>query len=158
MAVIVASRAGVAASPELWPSTAPFADPDYADAFTVSTTRASSCSPEQWARHILEGASLPMRLFLLVGWRCALGFRLARRDAVLGWPVVAEAADWVVLQQQSWLFGVALLMRVRDDELSWATRVSYTSPVAGAAWSVIGVLHRRFAPRALHRAAAHALL
>jgi len=75
---------------------------------------------------------------------------------VLGWPVVAESSDWVVLQQRSWLFGVALLMRVMDGEISWATRVRYSSRLAGATWSVIGVLHRHFAPRALHRAVARA--
>jgi hypothetical protein len=97
-----------------------------------------------------------MRIFLRVGWRFGLGFRLARRDAVLGWPVVAESSDWIVLQQTSWLFGVALVMRVTDGQLTWATRVKYSSPVARATWLVVGVLHRRFAPRALHRAVTRA--
>lgn len=156
MAAITADDVQLAGSSDLWPAAAPYDDADYADTFTVCTPKALSCSPEHWARHILEGASLPMRTFLIIGWRFGLGFSLASRDAVLGWPVVAESADWIILQQRSWLFGVALLLRVADGQLSWATRVSYSSPVARIAWSAIGVLHRRFAPRALRRAAASA--
>jgi hypothetical protein len=141
---------------DLWPIDAPFHDADYADAFTSATPSALSRSPEQWARHVLEDASLPMRTFLRVGWRFGLGFPLARGNAVLGWPVVAESVDWIVLQQQSWLFSVALLMRAADGELTWATRVKFWSPISVATWAIVGVIHRRFAPRALRRAVASA--
>lgn len=141
---------------ELWPTCAPFDDADYVDAFKASTPNALGRPPETWARLVLEGASLPTRTFLRVGWRFGLGFPLVRRNSVLGWPVVAKATDWVVLQQQSWLFGVALIMRAIDGELTWATRVKYRSPLAPAAWWVVGVIHRRFAPRALQRAVTRA--
>jgi hypothetical protein len=140
-------------TPDLWPVEAPYADADYEDAFTASTEHALSRLPEDWARYVLEGASAPMRWFLRVGWRFALGFPLTTTNSVLGWPVVAESAEWVALRQQSWLFGVALLMRISDGELTWATRVKYRSPVSRAAWSLVGLIHRRFAPRAVHRAA-----
>jgi hypothetical protein len=156
MMAVVTNNLVRAGSPELWPIASPLAEADYADVFTAATAKAMSHSPEQWARYILEGASVPMRIFLRVGWRFGLGFALARRNAVLGWPVMAGSPDWVVLQQRSWLFEVALLMRVTDGQLSWATRVRYSSPIAGAAWLLIGVLHRRFAPRALRRAVANA--
>jgi hypothetical protein len=136
----------------LWPADLPYRA-DYADAFSAFTPDAVSCSPEEWTRRTLEGASLPMRLFLRFGWRFGLGFPLARTNAVLGWPVVAESADWIALGQQSWLFGVVLLMRTGAGQITWATRVEYRSPVARAAWSVVGLIHRRFAPRALRRAA-----
>jgi hypothetical protein len=141
---------------ELWPEDAPFGDADYADAFTASTPKASSHSPEHWARYVLEGASLPMRMFLRLGWRFGLGFPLARRNAVLGWPIVAQSTDWIVLEQRSWLFCVALLMRATDGQLTWATRVKYSSPVSHGAWLLVGLLHRRYAPLALRRAVADA--
>ena len=149
----VASDTTEAGPPAVWPAELPYADADYRDAFTALTSDASARSPEQWARQILEGASAPMRLFLRFGWRYALGFPLARTNAVLGWPVIAQAADWVALEQKSWLFAVVLLMRTTDDKLTWATRVVYRSPVSKAAWSVVGMIHRRYAPRALRRAA-----
>jgi hypothetical protein len=94
-----------------------------------------------------------MRIFLRLGWRYALGFPLASTDAVLGWPVVAESSGWVALGQQSWLLGVVLLMRTGDGRLTWATRVKYRSRAAKALWLIVGVIHRRYAPRALRRAA-----
>lgn len=141
------------ASGEIWPAEAPYADADYDDVFTASTTDARATSPEQWARYVLEGASRPMRLFLRLGWRFGLGFPLTSINSVLGWPVVAQSSDWVVLQQQSWLFGVVLLMRVSEGELTWATRVKYRSRASAFAWEVVGLIHRRFAPRAVQRAA-----
>jgi hypothetical protein len=149
----VMTGVALASSPDLWPREAPLSDADYADVFTADPADALEHSPELWARRVLEGASLPMRLFLRLGWRFGLGFPLARDNAVLGWPVVAASSGWVVLEQQSWLFGVALLMRTADGRLTWATRVKYRSPVSRAAWTVVGLLHRRFAPRALRRAA-----
>jgi hypothetical protein len=140
----------------LWPSDSAFDEADYQDAFSADTAHALSRPPEQWARHVLEGASRPMRTFLRVGWRYALGFPLTKDDSVLGWPVVAESDGWVVLQQQSWVFGVALLMLVADGKLTWSTRVKYRSRVARPAWFLIGMIHRRFAPRALRRAVADA--
>lgn len=142
--------------PEVWPAGAPFDDADYEDVFSESAPHASTESPEQWARYVLEGASRPMRTFLRLGWRYGLGFRPVRRDAVLGWPAVAQADGWVILRQDSWLFGVALLMRASEDRLTWATRVKYESPAARPAWRLIGIIHRRFAPRALRRALAQA--
>lgn len=137
--------------PGLWPAHLSNGEADYEDAFTARAPAASKDSPEHWARRVLEGASLPTRLFLRVGWRL-LGFRLQRVDAVLGWPVISRSADWVVLQQTSWLFGVALLMRAADGELTWATRVSFRSPLAQPVWRIVGAIHRRYAPRALQRA------
>jgi hypothetical protein len=137
--------------PGLWPAHRSEGAADYEDAFTARAPVSSKDSPEDWARRVLEGASLPMRLFLRMGWR-VLGFRLHRVDAVLGWPVVSKSADWVVLQQTSWLFGVALLMRAADGELTWATRVSFRSPLARPVWWIVGAIHRRYAPRALQRA------
>ena len=150
---VVASGTTEAGPPTLWPAELPYADADYGDAFTALTADVSGRTPEQWAREILEGASAPMRLFLRFGWRYVLGFRLARTNAVLGWPVIAQATDWVALEQKSWLFAVVLLMRMTDDKLTWATRVEYRSPVSRAAWSIVGLIHRRYAPRALRRAA-----
>jgi hypothetical protein len=157
MAVMTAEL-GCPAPPGCWPADAPLADADYADGFAAATPHALGESPEQWARHVLEGASPAMRLVLRLGWRFGLGFRPARHRAVLGGPVVAQSGDWVVLQQQSWLFGVALLMRAAEGRLTWATRVKYRSPVAGVTWAVVGMIHRRFAPRALQRAVRQAAM
>lgn len=129
-------------------------DADYSDMFTALTPDALSHTPQDWARRVLEGASLPMRIFLQLGWHYGLGFPPSHTNAVLGWPLVAESADSVTLEQQSWLFGVVLLMRTNDGELTWSTQVMYRSRLAPAVWLVVGLIHRRFAPRALRRAAA----
>jgi hypothetical protein len=129
-------------------------DADYTDTFTALTPDARTHSPQDWARRVLEGASVPMRIFLRLGWRYGLGFRLARVNAVLGWPVVTESDDRVELEQQSWLFGVVLVMSTCDGRLTWTTHVTYRSWLSPAAWGIVGLIHRRFAPRALRRAAA----
>ncbi|HWA64863.1 MAG TPA: hypothetical protein VG899_00660 [Mycobacteriales bacterium] len=126
---------------------------DYTDVFTAVALDALSRSPQDWARLVLEGASLPMRVFLRVGWRWGLGFPLTGTDSILGWPVVAELPGQVTLAQQSWLFGVALLMCTTDGELSWTTSVTYRSRISPVVWGMVGPIHRRFAPRALRRAA-----
>ncbi|HWC33409.1 MAG TPA: hypothetical protein VG650_01155 [Mycobacteriales bacterium] len=149
---VVTREAARSSASDGWPIEAPLADAHYVDAFTAITPIAGSRTPREWAQQILESASFPMRVFLLVGWRCGLGFRLTRRNAVLGWPVLTESADWVVLRQGSWLFEVALLMRVTDDQLTWSTRVKHSSAVGRGTWCAVGRLHRRFAPRALRRA------
>jgi hypothetical protein len=137
-----------------WPDEAPHPDVDYEDAFTASVPDALSRSPEIWAREVLEGASWPMRAFLRVGWRYFLCFRLARDNAVLGWPVVASDDGWVALEQSSWLYDVVLLMRASEHELTWATRVTFRSPASRPVWWIVGAIHRRYAPRALQRASA----
>jgi hypothetical protein len=126
---------------------------DYTDSFTALTPAALTHSPRDWARRVLEGASLPMRIFLRLGWRYGLGFPPAKADAVLGWPVVTESDGLIELEQGSWLFCVVLLMCTVDGQLTWTTRVTYRSRLSPAAWAVVGLIHRRFAPRALRRAA-----
>jgi hypothetical protein len=128
-------------------------DADYTDTYTAGVPDVSSRTPQDWARRVLEGASLPMRVFLRLGWRYGLGFPLTRTNSVLGWPVVAESTGSVSLEQQSWLFGVVLLMCTGDGELTWTTSVTYRSRLSRPVWSVVGPIHRRFAPRALRRAA-----
>ena len=131
----------------------PDGEAEYADEFIASITDALSRSPEEWARQVLEGASWPMRAFLRIGWRYFLGFPLVRDNAVLGWPIVTISDNGIVLAQSSWLMGVVLEMRTSEAGLSWATRVDYRSPLARPAWAVVRPIHRRYAPRALRRAA-----
>lgn len=138
---------------ELWAVEAPCGDADYDDRFIARAANAADRTAEQWMRDSLEGAPFAVRYFVAIGWRLVLGFRPHRDNAIFGWPIVAKTQEYVVLEQQSWLFHAALLLRTTDDELTWATRVVYKTKASKPVWAVVGILHRRISPYVLGRAA-----
>jgi hypothetical protein len=127
---------------------------DYADAFRV--TAEGYHSPERWARRALEsGPALQRRLFALTVWQCSLGLRLGPSDSrhhVAGWAIVENEPEILVLRAQSWLITGVMVFEASDSAAIWTTLVEYEARPAGAVWGVIGIGHRRLAPRALNGA------
>src|SRR5262245_61740211 len=77
--------------PEVIRSLSTLASPDYVDLFTITTDRAASRSPEQWARAGVEDAAGLVGQFV---WRALCGLRLERRtspDFVGGWRSLIAA-------------------------------------------------------------------
>ena len=124
---------------------------DYADNFEIKVS-AVARTPEQWARAVFEGAPAPMRLFLVGGWR-ALGVRLGpQRSArhVLGWRIVKNSPDVIVLQARS-VVGVTvrLVLRVGIPSLYFATFVRSDGLLGRAVWYAIAPIHRLVISRLL---------
>ncbi|HWA64864.1 MAG TPA: hypothetical protein VG899_00665 [Mycobacteriales bacterium] len=143
----------MASAPGVWPADAPCPDADYRDTFVAPCANAADRTGEQWMRECLEGAPLLLRSFVAIGWRLVLGFEPSRSDAILGWPIVGSAPEYVLLEQQSRLFHAALLLDVGQDRLVWATRVVYRARAAKPMWAVVKIVHRSISPYLLKRAA-----
>lgn len=129
--------------------------PDYADAFRVDSPVVAGHVAEDWMRLVLERLSRPARWFVLTGWTLVLGFRLRPlhgTDRLLGWQIVHNDADRLVLEQRSWLLTAHLLLCRDRGGLTWLTFVRFERPrVARPVWAVVGVIHRRIVPLALRR-------
>jgi hypothetical protein len=131
---------------------------DYTVAFDAPLVAGDSRSPEQLARATFEGAPRPMRWFLVVGWRFALGLRLGPRSSpeyVLGWTIVARESDSVTLGLASWLFTARLVIRIAQSRVTHSTYVSYDRRIAAVIWPPVSVLHCQIVPRLLRRATRH---
>ncbi len=103
----------------------------------------------------MEGAPLPVRWFLLLGWRAGLGLRLGPRSSpehVLGWRIAAREPDAVRLELQSVLMTAELVLRVAGSTAALASSVSYTRRAARPLWAMALPVHRRVVPY-LRRAA-----
>lgn len=135
------------------------AENDYSDAFSASLDAgAVPSAPEEWSRLLLEGPAAPMRWFLRVGWRTALGLKLGPNDSpdhVLGWRIGGRGPGWVRLEQESRLLRAALVTRVEGGRLTQATFVRYRNRFAPLIWAPVSVLHRRIVPHLLRRATSH---
>jgi hypothetical protein len=134
-------------------------DADYTDAFPVLFEGAADRAAIEWLRATWEGAPGPVRTFLLVGWRLVLGFRMgpsAAHGHVLGWPVIAETAEEVAVEQRSGLLRSRIVLSIDADGLMWRTFVTYEQPRrAAVVWAVVGVFHRIVVPWSLRRAVRH---
>jgi hypothetical protein len=133
---------------------------DYRDAFSVSLRAdATPLSAEQWSRLLLEAPAAPMRWFLRVGWRTALGLKLGpigSPDHVLGWRIGGRGPGWVRLEQESRLLSASLVTRVERERLTQATFVCYKSRLAPLIWYPVSLLHRHIVPHLLGRATSRA--
>jgi hypothetical protein len=130
----------------------PLAAPDYADVFTLLTSRATDRSGEAWARTVLEqtpiGRSAP-RL-----WR-ALGLRLGpgpSPDHVQGWRIAARGGDWIRLEATSWLMTANAVIHLEEGRLSVALFVRYERAIAALIWPPVSLMHRRAVPAMLRQA------
>ncbi len=114
-----------AAEPRRWATEIPVCDDiralsrfqvtDYADSFEIAAG-AGARSAEEWARTILEDAPGTVRTFLVCTWRL-LGVQLGpARSAgyVLGWRILKNTPDFVVLQARSGA-GVTVRLVVQAD-------------------------------------------
>jgi hypothetical protein len=129
---------------------------DYAAAWAAEVTDGEGCSAERWARATFEDAPHALRAFIVAGWTSFLGLRLGPRDSpdhVLGWRIVTDAPELIILESQ-FRFGTAHnLVRVDDSRVLLATFVRYEKRGGRTAWSVAAPLHHRIVPYLLGRAA-----
>lgn len=157
---------------------AKFPQTDYADTFEASTVGASTVgastveastgeagpgdgaaqrTPEDWARAMFEDTGRLMRMFLLVSWRL-LGIQLAPVGTpghVLGWRIVKNAPDFVVLQTRSGL-GLTTRLVLRSDDpatLRFGTFIHCDGLIGKAAWFGVAPLHRLIISHLLGEAA-----
>jgi Protein of unknown function (DUF2867) len=129
---------------------------DFACAYEVTIAAGDQRSPEQWARHIWEGAPAPLRWFMVAGWRFVLGLRLGpmrSADHVLGWRIVKRGPDVIVCALPSRLLNAHNVFRRADGTLIWSTFVSYEHWMGEVIWIPVSVLHRLLVRIALRRAA-----
>jgi hypothetical protein len=130
--------------------------PDWQHAASVTTDAVAG--PEAWARACFEGAPLPMRLFLTVGWRLLLLEGGPRSDEthVLGWPLVASSPEVAVLQRRARL-GIAatLVFSVHASRVSFSSGMSFGNRFARLLWAVVAPTHRWAVRAVLGHASAH---
>lgn len=139
--------------------------PDYADCFAITpeteTETGAARWAEAWMREVLEGATRPVRWFVLFGWRVGLGLRPGPWDSpthVLGWRIESSTPVAIVLTQHSALVTVHLVLRADPSEVRLATFVRYEHRAARAVWTIGSIVHRRVAPYLLTRAASASAL
>lgn len=127
---------------------------DYAWACTLTDLTGRSGTPEEWARAVFEGASAPLRAFLLTGWRLGLGLRLGptrAADHVLGWPIRYTGADRIDLTADSAVVATENIVMVDDAAVTWVTFVRYRNPVGRLLWLAAAPIHQVLIPRSLIR-------
>jgi hypothetical protein len=135
-----------------------FARPDYASAFEVIAP-GSDRTAEQWVRAMFEAAPAAVRWLLVFGWKYVLRFRLGPRaspDHVLGWKIVANAPDSIVLELQSPLISAQKILRTERSRIFTMTLVRYERRFASLLWLAATPVHHRTEPYLLARAASHA--
>ncbi|MDA2889690.1 hypothetical protein PDG61_02070 [Mycolicibacterium sp. BiH015] len=107
---------------------------DHVDAHLLRTD--ARRSPQQWSREILENVSATRQLSLRAGWTL-LGIKLRHgdRDAVAGWSVAYDDAEYIRLRSDSFtgLTG-ELVTRVTDAGVEFATFVRVDGAVARFLW------------------------
>lgn len=127
----------------------------YADSTTESTPYAAKRPAIEWARAIFEGAPIALRAPLTPGW-AVLRLELASRhapDHVLGWPVLVDTVDEVVLGAHSKLgLDARLSIRTHGDTVEFATAVRFLNGGGRTVWTGVAPLHRRIVAQLLRRA------
>jgi Protein of unknown function (DUF2867) len=130
--------------------------PDYLDG-TECTGGGPARTPEDWARATFEGAPRPVRTVLRLGWRWGLGLRLGpfpARGHVLGWPVLGDDADRLVLGARSAVIGPCrLVFAVDGGRLLVTTAIRYEHRISRPVWTVVAPVHRLLTRLLVTRAA-----
>jgi len=129
---------------------------DFCGAFECPVGAHDSRSAEQWARSVFEQAPMPVRWFLLVGWRGVLGLRMGpRHDArhVLGWRIADARPDELTLASDSWLIDAINVVQLHEGRVVWTTCVRYLSRFAPLVWAVVLPMHKVTVSLLLKRAA-----
>jgi hypothetical protein len=128
---------------------------DYEDAFVVDVGAAPERTAEQWARAVLEDASIVVRTALVLGWS-SLGLRLGAPWSdrfVLGWEVRCSTPKFVLLAAGSRVgMPAELLFKRQQDTLLFATFVQWENLLARAAWSGTEPVHRLVVRQILEQA------
>lgn len=127
---------------------------DYVDLSTLPTPAATTWSPEQWARAVLEDGP-SVRRYSFIPWRLLLGLRLGPSYAagyVHGWRVTGRGDDWIRAEASSWLMACNAVALVEDGQVSVALFVRYDNPIAPLYWGrLLSRVHRRLMPVILHQ-------
>ena len=106
---------------------------------------ASAADAESWARACFQGAPLPLRLFLTIGWRLLLleGGPTSDATHVLGWPILSATTERVVLQRRSHLGIVATLVFSTDrSTATFASGMTFGNRFARIVWAGVAPTHR----------------
>ena len=130
--------------------------PDFACAYEVDIATGDDRTSERWARNAWEGASAPLRWFMLVGWRLVLGLRLGPRtspDHILGWQITDRTPNRTVCQLSSPFLRASNTFCQEGGRLVWSTEVIYDRGIARVIWPPVSLLHRPLVRLALQRAA-----
>src|SRR5437588_10180524 len=88
-------------------------------------------SAEQWARAVFEDAPRLLRWVIVSGWIVGLGLRLGPRRSrsyVLGWSIVSNAPDVIVLGVESFMLTARLVVRLTEATVVHATFVRSDRP------------------------------
>lgn len=137
----------------------PLPGADYAISFALDTSGPGpipTLTAEDWARAVFEKCPLPVRSFLIVGWRFGLGLRLGPRpssDHVLGWSLLSTTTDTAVIGVTSWLLTAHNVIEVTESQIRLTTIVRYDQAIARPIWTMASQLHRLAVPRLLDHAA-----
>jgi hypothetical protein len=140
---------GLANIPEEIRSHDTLVSPDYSDAFTVTRSRETTKSPEEWARAGFEETPLARR-FASLAWGM-LGLRvgpLRSPGFIHGWKIADGGDDWIRLENASWFMTTHLVLKVYARQVSFALFVRYDRRIAAVIWPPFSVVHRQ-AGRAL---------
>jgi hypothetical protein len=128
---------------------------DYADTFLVDVGATEERSGEQWARAVLEDASVTTRGQLLSGWS-AIGLKLSpgrSDDFVLGWELRRSTPEFALLGADSRIgMRGELLFQRRQEALLFATFVQQDNPVARMVWAGVEPVHVPVVRRVLEQA------
>jgi hypothetical protein len=130
---------------------------DYADAWEVDIGDRGG-SAEEWARRTFEGVGRPVRWFLLGAWWLVLGVRLSRRPSpsrVLGWRIVNQRREWVVIELRASLLTAQQVFWVDSSRLVQSTSVHYNKGLAAYVWGPVSLIHCQMIQYLLRRAVSH---
>lgn len=129
---------------------------DFACAYEITIPAGDTRSSEGWARDIWEGAPIPLRWFMIAGWRFVLRLRLGplhSQDHILGWRIVDRSTDRTVCQLASGSLKAQNVFLLADGTIVWSTFVSYKRPRARLVWPPVSIIHRLLVRISLRRAA-----
>src|SRR5215207_6651710 len=122
---------------------------DYLDAFVTEVDPDDPGRAQAWARAMLEGVGRRERLEFQLVWR-ALGLRLGllpSADHIVGWRILDEQPDYVLLLADSWIgMPAEVLVRRVGSELTMLTFVEQRTILARAMWATATPVHRAAVP------------
>lgn len=129
----------------------------YTDSSSADVSGTPPRSAIEWARAIFEESPAAMRTALPPAWR-VLGLDLGSRHdpgRVLGWPIVVDRPDEVVLGTRSRLGVEArLTIAVDDSTVGFGTAIRYENRLGRAVWIGVAPVHRLIVGRLLQHAVA----
>jgi Protein of unknown function (DUF2867) len=132
-----------------------FGQADYASTFEITATNRGGKTPEQWIRRIFESGPAPMRVFIQLGWRSVLGFRLGPRPSsthVLGWKITKATPELIALDLSSPFMSARKVLRLGESRILMTTFVRYNGRWGRALWSAVTPIHHRTEPYLLGHA------